>query len=355
MGKIMAGDTPVSRLMLGDAEISKAFAGDEPVFNRSRYRVNISTSLSSSEVTVNGVPVGDGETVPYGEVLRIVLSYQQSYTQQFNVKHGSTELVRYLDAACTRPTTSIAAGRYYLPMPGGNVKITSSSTTVCIPSGVMITMADGSRRAVEDVTAEDRVLAFNHETGRFTGAAIIFLEADGVQDWPVLHLAFSDGSRTALIYEHGYFDLDLMRYVYIREDNYAQYVGHRFAKVAEGGGIEAVTLRDAWLATERTGCFSFPSAYHLNFVADGFLSMPGGIEGMFNFFDYAEDLSYDGAAMAADIERYGLMSYEDFAAYMSREEYGAYPAPFLGVALGKGIMTRERLEYLIERYVAGKR
>ena len=195
---------------------------------------------------------------------------------------------------------------------------------------------------------------FNHEVGLFETAGIIFFEVDGIADYNIVNLEFSDGSSTRLIYEHGYFDLDLMRYVYIREDNYADYIGHRFAKV-NGSGFTSVTLTDAFVTQEHTGCFSFPSIYHLNFIADDFLSMPGGITGMFNFFAYGPDLKYDEAAMAADIATYGLMTYEDFADYMSYEEFSMYPAQYLSVALGKGLMTQEWLEYLIGRYVADKR
>ena len=224
----------------------------------------------------------------------------------------------------------------------------------CVPSGTMVTMADGTKKPVEDVTDADRVLVFNHETGTPDTAGIIFTEADGTAEYSVVNLTFSDGSTTRLIDEHGYFDLDLMQYVYIREDNCADYIGHRFYKI-NGGAASEATLTDAFVTVETTGCFSFPSVYHLNFFADDFLSMPGGITGMFNIFAYDAQLKYDGAAKAADIETYGLMSCEDFAGCLTEEEFAMYPAQYLRVSLGKGLMTPEWLEYLIGRYVADKR
>ena len=237
-----------------------------------------------------------------------------------------------------------------------HASFSSSGGGGCIPSGTMISMADGTKKAVENLTMEDRVLVFNHETGKFEEAGIIFIEADGVADYNVINLEFSDGSITRLIYEHGYFDLDLMKYVYIREDNYTDFIGHRFAKmVSDGSGIVSVTLVNAWVTEEHTGCFEFPSVYHLNFIADDFLSMPGGITGMFNFFDYDENLKYDEVSMAADIETYGLLDYEFYADFMTYEEYASYPAPYLSVAFGKGMMTEEWLEYLVARYVTSNR
>ena len=40
---------------------------------------------------------------------------------------------------------------------------------------------------------------------------------------------------------------------------------------------------------------------------------------------------------------------------MTYEEYLCYPAQYIAVSLGKGLMTQEWLEYLISRYVVDKR
>ena len=64
---------------------------------------------------------------------------------------------------------------------------------------------------------------------------------------------------------------------------------------------------------------------------------------------------YDEAKKAQDIETYGLLDYSFFEEYMTYEEYCMYPAQYIAVSLGKGLMTMEWLEYLIGRYVADKR
>lgn len=83
--------------------------------------------------------------------------------------------------------------------------------------------------------------------------------------------------------------------------------------------------------------------------------MPGGFDDMFNIFDYGQDLKYDEEAIVRDIETYGLLTYDFFEEYMTYEEYSKYPARYIGVSLGKGLMTQEWLEYLIDRYVLSKR
>ena len=78
--------------------------------------------------------------------------------------------------------------------------------------------------------------------------------------------------------------------------------------------------------------------------------MPGGIEGLFNIFEYDDNLQYTEEQMQKDIETYGLFTYEDFKDLVSYEVYCSFPAAYFKVALGKGILTWEDLEYYIARY-----
>ena len=79
--------------------------------------------------------------------------------------------------------------------------------------------------------------------------------------------------------------------------------------------------------------------------------MPGGIKGLFNIFDYGENLQYEQEAYNRDIEMYGLFEYEDLAPLGVTEiMFEAYAGKYLKIALGKGVLTEEYLAYLIDRY-----
>lgn len=225
-------------------------------------------------------------------------------------------------------------------------------TKNCIAAGTLITLADGTQKKVEDLLESDILLVFDHETGAYVEAPILFIERDGWAEYNVINLVFSDGTQTRLIYEHGLFDLTLNRYVYVTEQNFSDLIGHEFAMQADGG-FRTVTLTEAYLTTEYTGCFSLVTVYHFNYFIDGLFSMPGGIAGLFNFFEYDEDLKYDEERMAEDIEKYGLYTYEDFAPYMPEEIFHLFQAPYYKVAVGKGLITFEEIVGLIEHYLGG--
>jgi len=231
------------------------------------------------------------------------------------------------------------------------VQIQTSSES-CIASGTLITLADGTQKRVEDLVESDVLLVFDHETGRFVEAPIVFIERDGWAEYNVINLKFSDGRVTRLIYEHGLFDLTLNKYVYITEENCTEFIGHEFA-VIDGDGWTTVTLTEAFVTTEYVGCYSLVTAYHLNYFIDGLFSMPGGIEGLFNIFEYGDGMVYDEEQMQKDIETYGLYTYEDFAEYIPEEVYNAFPAAYLKVSVGKGYLTFDDILAMIERYVVG--
>lgn len=254
------------------------------------------------------------------------------------------------DYVCDMPTSD---NMYLVPKDTTKTyTIYSRGKNGCFAPGTLITLADGTQKKIEDLLESDVLLVFDHETGKFVAAPILFIERDGWAEYNVINLKFSDGRITRLIYEHALFDVTLNKYVYITEDNCTEFIGHEFV-VAEGDELTTVTLTEAFVTTEYVGCYSLVTAYHLNYFIDGMLSIPGGIDGLFNIFEYDETLKYDEEQMAKDIEKYGLYTYEDFAEYMPEEVYNMFPAQYFKVAVGKGYITFEEIVELIDRYLVG--
>lgn len=231
-------------------------------------------------------------------------------------------------------------------------KYCGKSKPSCFASGTLITLADGSQKKIEDLLQTDLLRAFDHETGQYISVPIMFIEYDGIAEYQLINLKFSNGVTSRIIYEHAFFDLTLNEYVYVTAQNYASLIGHEFA-VGQESGFARVTLEDAYLSTEETGCYSLATVYHLNHFIDGMFSMPGGCSGLFNYFEYdPETLAYDEEKMQADIEKYGLYTYQDFEDLLTPEVfYEVYPVKYLKVSVAKGMITQEDFVYIVERYL----
>jgi hypothetical protein len=103
-------------------------------------------------------------------------------------------------------------------------------------------MADGSKKAVKEITTDDAILTYNFFTGETEAKDVALVVNHGVAEYPVANLTFSDGTVLKIIAEHGIFDYDLNKFVYITADNMNEYVGHRFVKYAADGSYNVVTF-----------------------------------------------------------------------------------------------------------------
>ena len=220
----------------------------------------------------------------------------------------------------------------------------------CLLPETLILMSDYTYKQAKDIVAGDMVMVLNHYTGKLDVAPVVFNDYEEKQFFNVVQLHFSNNQKVGVIYEHGFFDLDLNQYVYITENNYQEYIGHRFYAFNEYYEKEIVTLESVQIETKYTECYSPVSANHLNIITEGLLSMPGGIKGLFNIFELDENQMINQEKMQADIEKYGLFTYEEFETYMSKEAFEMFNVAYVKVSLGKGLMTIQDVQYLLERY-----
>ncbi len=323
----------------GDAGESYVPTADITLY--AQWQINsytITVTTNNATVKVNGTTVNNNGTVSiqYGAQVTVEVTYSESNDQSTTIK--GTDGTTY-----TSPFT----------MPAQNVMINATSSG-CVTPDTLITLANGTKKRVDSLTGNELLLVWNLKTGKYDAAPIVFVDSEAEAEYNIIHLTFSDGSDVKVIYEHGFFDIDLGRYVYIDESNYHNYVGHRFVREGDidKDSWEIVTLINARIKKEVTTAWSPVSAEHLCYFTNGVLSMPGGIEGLFNIFEVDTDtMSYDKEKMAQDIETYGLFTLEDFGGMITEDAFYAFNGAYLKVAIGKGLLTWEEIAYLAQRYI----
>lgn len=321
------------------------------------------TSISSACVDVSKL-TKDG---PSGEVWDFSASTTVSGTTTYNgylahsspsglsIKSGTRD---YDAITVAQFSYTDAAGATYYYFVGyfmaNQVSSSSGSDGQCVTPDTLITLADGSKVRVDSLKGDEMLLVWNLETGKYEAAPIVFVDSDAEMEYEIIHLYFSNGTDVKVISEHGFFDLDLGKYVYIDADNYAEYIGHRF--VSEGdmsnNNWNIITLDNVVIEKEVTTAWSPVTFKQLCYYTNGVLSMPGGIDGLFNIFEVdTETMTYDAEQMQKDIETYGLFTLEDFGGLIPEIAYEAFNGNYLKVAIAKGMLTWEDIAYLAERYV----
>ncbi len=222
----------------------------------------------------------------------------------------------------------------------------------CLLPTAKILMADGTYTQAGLIKTGDMVISFNHKTGRFEPNRIIGNDDIGRQaeTYNVVHLEFSNGKSTDFIYEHGYFDKTLNKYVYLHEDDFIDYAGHNFVFYVNGL-VSTAKLIGGSINEVFTTLASPATANHLNLIVDDMLSIGGGLDGLFNIFEYDPDtLAFDKEKMNADIAEYGLLGYESFEKYFPKEIYDLLPCKYLGVSIGKGLITWDIFEGYVNKW-----
>lgn len=222
--------------------------------------------------------------------------------------------------------------------------------TSCIAEGTLITLSNGQKIKVENLKGNEKLLVWNFEKGTYDEAKIAYIINHNNQklESKVTTLYFSDGSIIEIIGEHGFYDLDLNKWIYINNDA-GKYLNHRFMKYSSNNKLEVVTLLNAKTHIQTTGVYEVVTYNHLNAFTNGLLSVSGYTGGLLNIFEVDQDtMSYDQLTKEQDIKKYGLFEYNDFNNLIKEEVFELYNAKYLKVALGKELITWEDIYSLIE-------
>ena len=267
-------------------------------------------------------------------------------TKAGNAESGGTSVVKFSYTALDGNTYYYYVGyRFYDEDEGG----------LCVTPDTLVTLADGTQKRVDALTGEEELLVWNHETGTLDTASVAYIVDHNKQEiiTEVTALTFSDETVLNIIEEHVFYDATLNKYVAIGADA-AQYIGHSFAKVSESGDVlETVQLTNVATETRETGVYEVVSYKHLTCFANGILSSSAYLDPLLNIFDIdPETMAYDPVKMMKDVETYGLYTYEDFDGLVPEEAFEMYNAAYLKIAVGKGYITWEDIENLIDIYFA---
>ncbi len=227
----------------------------------------------------------------------------------------------------------------------------SSGGNSCLAEGTMITLADGTKKAVEDLRKGDMVMAFDHLTGEIVYKDVIIVVKTYSENNYINTFVFDDGTELRTINEHGIFDLDVNKYVNIDHSNYEQYIGHRFVSIDSNGNIGVKKLVN--VISNCDSCYKYDIVTNstLNYVAEDTLSVTHVLVDVINGFDFGSNLKYDAEKMQSDIETYGLYTYEEWAEYCDISVFEQYQIAVMKVGISKGLYTKEYIIGLINTYV----
>lgn len=327
---------------------------------------SLTQNIASTSVAYSNKDAFNGTTtvtVNYttGQVLTIVLAKPSSNSPGTKTVSYSNDGTLKTDGqfaknSCTAATWMVNSyafkGINGKTVTCGSVTFTISADTSgggCVTQDTLVTLADGTQKRVDELSFDDKILAWDFFTGSYVEKDISLLVNHGEALYKVANLQFSDGTVLRLIAEHGVFDYDLNKFVYITVDNMQEYVGHRFVKYAADGSYSIVKLTRAYETEEYTSAWSVSSAVTSNAFASGLLTVAPP-EDFYNWIEMDGKLHYDVAQFQQDVEAYGLYTYDDFKDYVTYEQFVDWNGAYLKIAVEKSYFTFDYILELIELY-----
>ncbi|MBR0465207.1 hypothetical protein IJJ02_00215 [Candidatus Saccharibacteria bacterium] len=348
---------PSATVTSGDvtADMNNIFVGltasTVTVSGQTKKNVNVSFALDNvKSVTVNGQTTSSSVSLMGYTTYTVTVNLDTDYSFLYAYEYSAED---YGYKVSNVDTTNNKFD-LYVGFDSGTIEV-SGMAPVCVDADTLITLADGTKKRVADLSGDELLLVWDFDTASYTAAPTTFIDTDPEQEYDIIHIYFSDdnGGETdvEVMKEHGFFDYTLGKFVYISEDgNPEQYLGHEFI-MQDGDTYKTVKLTDIKHEKKVTTPYSPVTYKHFNYFTNDMLSMPGGIEGMFNYFEVDKDtMGYDKEKKQADIEKYGLLTLEDFDGLIDELGFEAYNGQYLNIAIGKGLITWDGIKALADKY-----
>ena len=328
--------------------------GDFTLTIKNETAVHSGNSVYAMPVVVNSklyfVATGSNGLVNYGNNARTI-----KINYYFNDNNNGTQLK--FDYTWSIECADGNTAYDYSDFCNGTSKtftIKSSNGSSCVTSDMLVTLADGSKKRVDEISYEDQLLVWNFFDGEYAQATPSILKNYGYDNYTVVTLNFADGTSVKTINGHGFFDVQNREFVLIDKYNVEEYIGHSFVTGETTISSELVSYD---IREEYTECWSvLTSVYYNCFFGNMLTITPAKVSGgdtpdYLMPFTVNSDMKFDEASMTEEIETYGLYTYEDFEDYLTREEFDALNLKYFKIAVGKGYMTYEDILYLIDLHM----
>ena len=143
--------------------------------------------------------------------------------------------------------------------------VLSWTPTICLAEGTLITLADGTTKAIEDIAMTDSLRVWDFDLGQPAEAKPLWIkQTESTTQYNLL--TFSDGTTLKTINQHRIFNKEAGAFTYPMTA--ATPVGTTTVNVAG----EEVTLVDKCIIVDTVNYYNVITNHHLNLYADGILT-----------------------------------------------------------------------------------
>jgi hypothetical protein len=311
-----------------------------------------STTISNNGGWSSGpnVEFRQSSTVSTVRTLLSVSNHGASFSAQARRRTNDTRAARNATVTVTDRTYNVSY-TFHISI--------ASTWTLCLATGTLITLADGSQVAVENLQGHEELLVWNFYKGAFDTAFVMFTQVSDYELQEIIHLRFCDDSYVKIIEHHGFFNLTLNKIVYLTAGNAEEFVGHYFKRQVLGAdGMltwKSVRLSDVEIYREYNIAWTPVTFSHLSVYANGLLSMPASAHMFLNIFEIKrESLQFCTENYKDLAEEFGLLTYEEFidtiGLFVPEIIFEGFNVRYLLISVATGNACLDELRVIIKTF-----
>jgi len=217
----------------------------------------------------------------------------------------------------------------------------------CVLEGTPITLSDYSFKNVEDLVPGDKILAYDFFKGEFTESEInyTFDECSMAETFKV---SFDNGTSISIANNEDMFDVNARQFFTINYGSYKDLIGKEVL-INNLGSNDTSKITSIEYKHQKAHYYTLYSKGYMNYVANNVL-MLYSVSGFNEKYTITKDLKIDMDIYNADVEKYGLFTYEDFPE-LTKEMFDDFDMKTVTFLLGKGYLTKESLNQYNEAFI----
>ena len=210
----------------------------------------------------------------------------------------------------------------------------------CVAKGTLVTMGDGSKKAIENIVLGDEVVTWNFLTGSFESQPVAYIQTyeATLEAW---RMKFANGEEIVSIEEHSFFDYTRKEFITINKDHNSEFLNDEF--FFETGPSKLISIEEFIYNGE---CYTIMPIITGNSFVNGLMNTIPEYVAFSKISQIEDDMSFNEEILNNNIALYGLADYADYKEYLSEELFNAYGGQYLNILFGLGLMNNDTLEFL---------
>ncbi|MBR0372824.1 hypothetical protein IJH72_02715 [Candidatus Saccharibacteria bacterium] len=262
-----------------------------------RWTFNITGKITNGSLSNNG------QTIQMGATYTGTINPNSSYSTPSSVS------ITMNGRSLTTGQYTYRSGSITINIPvDGDIEITASCPwDWCLIEGTLITLADGTKVPIEDITYDTLLKVWNYETGSVGAEYPAWIEKRGVtQAYRITR--FDDGTELKTAGWHGVFDVDANAFISVDDPNFG--VGSRVYKVINDE-LQIVTVTDVEIVQEEIGYYHVVSSQYYNIIAEDVITTDGAVY-LSNLYGFDENIKWPAIREQIISDPNNLYTFEDF-------------------------------------------